>query len=779
MIYYQNFPETSGSLSSLPIRDNFSFLNNTLKTHASSSANPHQVSLDQVCDQNATTDQAITVTSSGSVLKSLRVQNNEQIGGNLEANEIRSNGNIYLNYKGPDGDCYIYFYDGGSPTGKYLGWGDEFYELVTNIYNFSFLSAGNTIFKAPTGDMQFICDIGGINFIAGAFDKTLRFDSNNLFEWVKFDEDITRMTLDSATGNLEVMGNILVDSSGSVVKSLNVVNNLQVGGDIIGNIVTIDTLDDVCERGAETDQPITITSSGSVLKSLRVQNNEQVGGSLEVEGNILVDSSGSVLKSLRIQNNEQIGGSLEVEGNIKCEDLTLNQDFSNNDAIIYFNKPTTGVEAFYWDKDDNTFDLTDKLYIEGNLTVDGLDLRIDATGAGTSRLLFGPGTYGLTFDPGTSKFDLSNALTVESDLEVVGKINVTSSGSVLKSLRVQNNEQVGGSLEVEGNAKTDGYIQALTSGSVLKSLRVQNNLQVGGNLDVDGGSLRINANGGSDETCEIFFGNGPEGLRWDSVNQRFAFADNLAIDDSLLVNGATPGIHVNSIQATTLQMRNTGIGGFTLQVSGNLYVTGNDTIDGTIQALTSGSVLKSLRVQNNLQVGGNIIGSKKTIILPIDGATLPDGTTGNMAATIERIKSSAGAPSPHFMQAWFNSTTDSFLYWDFRMPNDYGSGLTAKVQYKMQTATSGSIVLGVAIMAVTPGDAQSVNADSMGTVNSATDTVPGTVNYLDEVSISLTNTDSLVAGDLAVIYLMRDADNVSDNAKGDVDVVAFSLEYNT
>lgn len=41
---------------------------------------------------------------------------------NLTADELRSQGNIYVNYDGPDGYYYLYFYDNGSATAEYLRW---------------------------------------------------------------------------------------------------------------------------------------------------------------------------------------------------------------------------------------------------------------------------------------------------------------------------------------------------------------------------------------------------------------------------------------------------------------------------------------------------------------------------------------------------------------------------------------------------------------------------------------------------------------------------------
>lgn len=169
-----------------------------------------------------------------------------------------------------------------------------------------------------------------------------------------------------------------------------------------------------------------------------------------------------------------------------------------------------------------------------------------------------------------------------------------------------------------------------------------------------------------------------------------------------------------------------------------------------------------------------------SILLPIEAATLPDGSAGNAAAQIQRHKSSAAAPSPHWMEALFDEGTDEMLMWSFRMPQNYSSGPIAKIQYKMASAVSGAVVFEVRLMAVSDGDAQDIDADSFATTNtSATTTVPATAGYLDEISVTLTNADSIAAGDFVIVYLRRDSDNAADNAAGDVEVIAFSLEYTT
>lgn len=169
-----------------------------------------------------------------------------------------------------------------------------------------------------------------------------------------------------------------------------------------------------------------------------------------------------------------------------------------------------------------------------------------------------------------------------------------------------------------------------------------------------------------------------------------------------------------------------------------------------------------------------------TIQLPIGGAILPDGSASNAAPALQRSKSSAAAPTPYIWQLAFDATTEEQCMWSFRMPADYASGPILKVQYKMASATSGNVIIEGRIAAVSDGDAQDVDAKGFGTANTSSATaVPGTAGYLDEISLTLTNADSLAAGDFTIIYLNRDAANGSDTATGDMEVVAVSLEYTT
>ena len=131
-------------------------------------------------------------------------------------------------------------------------------------------------------------------------------------------------------------------------------------------------------------------------------------------------------------------------------------------------------------------------------------------------------------------------------------------------------------------------------------------------------------------------------------------------------------------------------------------------------------------------------------------------------------------------QVLFDAAADEIMHWTLRMPGDYASGPVLKLQYKMASATTGDVIIQAALMAVSDGDAADVDTDSYDTANSsATTTVPGTAGYLDEISITLTTADSVAAGDWVALKVNRDADNASDTAAGDLELISATLQYTT
>ena len=100
-----------------------------------------------------------------------------------------------------------------------------------------------------------------------------------------------------------------------------------------------------------------------------------------------------------------------------------------------------------------------------------------------------------------------------------------------------------------------------------------------------------------------------------------------------------------------------------------------------------------------------------------------------------------------------------------------------KVHYYMAGAnTTDDIVLACRIAAISDGDA-SVTAKVFDAVNTATVTVPDAAGTEDVASITLTNNDSMAAGDRIMLLLYRDADAGGDTAAGDCIITAVELQF--
>ena len=103
-----------------------------------------------------------------------------------------------------------------------------------------------------------------------------------------------------------------------------------------------------------------------------------------------------------------------------------------------------------------------------------------------------------------------------------------------------------------------------------------------------------------------------------------------------------------------------------------------------------------------------------------------------------------------------------------------------KLPYSMDTATSGKVDLEVKIACITDGDSTAITTtDNFATLNEIVGgtTVPGTAEYPDEISISLTNDDSCAAGDTVIIHIQRDHDDADDTATGDLKLFSPKLEW--
>lgn len=123
------------------------------------------------------------------------------------------------------------------------------------------------------------------------------------------------------------------------------------------------------------------------------------------------------------------------------------------------------------------------------------------------------------------------------------------------------------------------------------------------------------------------------------------------------------------------------------------------------------------------------------------------------------------------MIAAFDAAADELCHLNGIAPVGLTGTLTLEVFGFMHTATTGTVGLRAEVEAITPLDAVNRHTThSFDTINYATSAaVPATAGHEFQTTITLTNKDSIAAGDDFIIRFGRDADGTgsTDSATGD------------
>ena len=122
----------------------------------------------------------------------------------------------------------------------------------------------------------------------------------------------------------------------------------------------------------------------------------------------------------------------------------------------------------------------------------------------------------------------------------------------------------------------------------------------------------------------------------------------------------------------------------------------------------------------------------------------------------------------------FDTTTSETCYWTVVAPQGLAGALSAIIHVFGNAAGTNTVIFGVSVEAVTPGDATDLDAGtSFDTVNtSGAVAMPATQGHQTSVSVTLTNADSIAAGDYVRISLARD---ISDTFAADAYVTLVEI----
>jgi len=149
-----------------------------------------------------------------------------------------------------------------------------------------------------------------------------------------------------------------------------------------------------------------------------------------------------------------------------------------------------------------------------------------------------------------------------------------------------------------------------------------------------------------------------------------------------------------------------------------------------------------------------------------------------LASTFPQLKGIAGSNFP-VVGLFYDAAADEAAFWPLVATN-YGSGnLTAKVFWYADTASSGDVMWGAAISAITANtDTQDIETDGLATENTATDSHLGTTGQrLHEIDITISNLDSVASGDFVHLRVRRVGSNGADTMTGDAALVGVRLSY--
>jgi len=733
--------------------------------HRDSVANPHQTTLDQACDLGNTTDQDITAAN------------------------LKANGNIYVNFDGPNGLSYVYFYS-GTTTGASIK-----YDYATERFEFSHTCFANTNFRAQTASgastnargfhlavpsqsflygTQYLARYGFGGHTISANDPDvagIRTYISSYYGIGLFTDDKQRLFVRSG-GNVGINCNDAaetLDVSGTVRARgiLKANTDVYVGDNLYVNY-----------GGADGDSYIYFydggSNTGAYLKWNNTDARHEFSSDLFVSGQFQASQMvkqlwGTVVRVVAKNSKGDYATVQSAVGAASSGDTLLIMPGTYDESIVL----KDGVNLVGIDRDNcilkftgesstvicGTAAATSMLY---NLTIDhhnAVGASVNVAGAAPSRgilelhectILSSNGATACNVAGGTLK--LSNCIVSCSQAD---GIYVTAGYGSYPGIVYAEHSSIHGYFT--------GYYQYQAFGdSKLQWCDISGTTQCGASFD-DPGSIMF-------EGCRIEGGSNDAAVK---VANGVAETE-CRFTNCHLVSHGTNLIDLESGSAT--------IGMYNCTIN-------NDTKPAGLTVISGAEATNYGRTNISRASGAARTG---TIHLPVAAAIIGDETAGSAGAGLS-IYTTTDVTDPqvrHFVLA-FDPTTDEHAFWQFRMPSDYAAGGTLALIFYMgadQADNTKKVDFEVAVQAITPNSdttgmsALDITTDG-GSWVAGTTTLnyanPATAGRLLSVSIDLSsNMDSASAGDFMILGLRRDADDgTNDTAAGDAIVVAVSFEY--
>jgi len=508
--------------------------------------------------------------------------------GNLFGSDIRATGNVYVNYNGPNGDSYLYFYENSSDTGVYLKWDDSPGEFFLNkglmVTNHLVVKSDNYVETV----LGYFVERSSSDATSWHKIATLPVSATNTYDHLRLSVNVAQ----ADSSNVYSYDVILGNRGGFYGRVLNAVGHAATQtvagirvyeqGDGSQEVyiyaltgywsgIRVDALAWQAAGGAgptmvhpDHIEEITSAPAGSIVFDSTTANptNDVTTklGQISVAGNIYINNAGpdgdsylyfydggsTTGQSIKWHDATGVfyaSSHLYVQGTFYADtsvqsygNIYINANGPAGDSYLYFYKGSSAAGAsFKWDDTNSRFELSDKLKINGYVWAadssiySDEDVYVNQNGPnGNSHIYFYKDTATdayLQFNDAADKFVINRALSVDS-LTSYNDVYINYDGPNEDSYLYfyTGGMPTGASLSY----KNSGYFEFSTA------LNVTGNL-FGSDIKATG-NIYINNDGLDGDSYLYFYENSSDtgaSLKWDDGDSRFEFSDDLYITGSV------------------------------------------------------------------------------------------------------------------------------------------------------------------------------------------------------------------------------------------------------